>query len=266
MKRTIRLFVCRMLPNYCVAAICCAYVFTIGWLTIRGRGALYLISGYFRCFIDYPPARIPTRAFRDLPWPAQPVTLAEAAPRDGNVTLLELLALVQATRTVAPRQIFEIGTFDGRTTLNMALNAPEACTVLTLDLPQDQLQSTAHAVLGGDKTFVRKPTSGARFQGTAAAMKIRQLFGDSATFDYAPYQGAIDLMFVDGAHAYDYVISDSRRALTLCRKSGSLIFWHDYGTWPDVTEALNVLFTREPEFAGLQHIEGTSLVYLIRNT
>ena len=32
-------------------------------------------------------------------------------------------------------EIIEIGTFDGRTALNLAVNAPERTTVVTLDLP-----------------------------------------------------------------------------------------------------------------------------------
>jgi len=43
-------------------------------------------------------------------------------------------------------------------------------------------------------------TSGTRYRGTVWEHKIQQLYGDSAAFDYTPYQGKIDFVFVDGSH------------------------------------------------------------------
>ena len=53
---------------------------------------------------------------------------------DGNMAPHELETVASIVATVKPKRIFEIGTFDGRTTLNMALNAPDA-QIYTLDLP-----------------------------------------------------------------------------------------------------------------------------------
>src|SRR3989344_33329 len=41
----------------------------------------------------------------------------------GNVSLTELLIINSVVSIVKPKKIFEIGTFDGRTALNMAANA-----------------------------------------------------------------------------------------------------------------------------------------------
>jgi hypothetical protein len=62
----------------------------------------------------------------------------------------------------------------------------------------------------------------------AAESKITRLYGDSATFDFAPYHGTIDLFFIDGAHSYEYVRSDTINALACCHP-GSIIAWHDFG-------------------------------------
>ena len=42
---------------------------------------------------------------------------------DGNVNLAELAVLNALCRTFRPKSIMEIGTFDGRTTLNLSLNS-----------------------------------------------------------------------------------------------------------------------------------------------
>ena len=38
------------------------------------------------------------------------------------------------------------------------------------------------------------------------------------------------------------------------------MLWHDYGTWDEVTKAIDDLYEHNPDFAGVRHIRGTSLV------
>ena len=68
-------------------------------------------------------------------------------------------------------------------------------------------------------------------------------------------------VFVDGSHAYEYVLSDSERGLSLLRGPGTVV-WHDYGEWVGVTKALDELSTRDSRFAALQRIENTTLAIL----
>ena len=91
----------------------------------------------------------------------------------------------------------------------------------------------------------------------AAAGRITQLHGDSATFDWSPYAGRAGLVFVDGSHAYDYVRKDSETALRLAAPGG-LVLWHDYGRWEGVSRALDELEAQRR--LGLRQIAGTSLV------
>ena len=205
-----------------------------------------------------PALQIPPVALADVTPPDAVVALPEPESVDGNVTLLELLCLARLARATAARTVFEFGTFDGRTTLTLAANAPDA-TVHTLDLPPDT--ETAMPIEQIERIYVFKPVSGARFLGRPEASRIRQHFGDSATYDYGALRGTIDLVFVDGSHSYPYVVSDSRNALALLGARGGVIAWHDYGVWPGVTRALEEL-AREPAFAGLRHVEGTTLVLL----
>ena len=88
--------------------------------------------------------------------------------------------------------------------------------------------------------------------------KIHQLFGDSAKFDFSPYYDSCSLVFVDGSHAYDYAMSDTKEALKMVKKGG-VIVWHDYGIWEGVTKALEEIESNDK--IGLVNINGTSLVY-----
>jgi hypothetical protein len=67
----------------------------------------------------------------------------------------------------------------------------------------------------------------------------------------------MDLIFIDGSHAYSYVISDSEKALKMIAPNG-LILWHDYRgprETRDVFKALNQLSKKIP----IKHIRETSL-------
>src|SRR3989441_102634 len=198
---------------------------------------------------------IPVRSLSDLGIQPGRVVVELLPFTDGNPTPVELFCLGALVRASGARAIFEIGTFDGTTTLQLALNSPDNAVVWTLDLPPDAMDQTHFPVLAEDKPYIGKPTTGARFTGTPAASKIRQLFGDSAVFSYEPYLGRMDLVFVDGSHSLAYVRSDSARALSLIRPGGWIV-WHDYGVWPDVTTGLQELATRFP----LMHLAGTTLV------
>jgi hypothetical protein len=191
----------------------------------------------------------------------QKIVLTETRKSSGNVTLGELAILAQAAAgCAAGSEIVEIGTFDGRTTINLALNAPASCPIFTLDLPPDQ--STSFQLEAGERRFVEKPLSGVRFKQcrpslSNAARRITQLFADSATFDWSSHHGKAGLVFVDGSHAYDYARVDSMTAMRLVAAGGAVL-WHDYGVWEGVTRALDDL--ERTMNLGLRHIHGTSLV------
>lgn len=191
-----------------------------------------------------------------------PIRIREPVSADGNVTLLELAILSSLAASRQPRRVFEIGTFDGRTTINLAANAAPDALVYTLDLPSSG--DPALAVHADDRPFIRRSqrgTRGARITSARERERIVMLEGDSATFDYGPYRHAMDMVFVDGAHSYEYVMSDSRVALDLVCRPG-LIVWHDYGEWEGVTRALNELQATNSNFGGLRHVSGTTLALL----
>ena len=203
---------------------------------------------------------LPVAGWRDV-IEAQPIRLLETRKNTGDVNLAELAVLASAAAaTRAGEQIVEIGTFDGRTTLNLAANAAPHLQVLTLDLPPDA--APKFDLAPGERAYVEKLRSGRRFleappEWAHAAHRITQLIGDSAAFDWSPYFGRAGLVFVDGSHAYDYVMADSDTAFRLVTDKG-MVIWHDYGVWEGVTRALEQI--EASRHLGLRHVRGTSLV------
>jgi hypothetical protein len=191
-----------------------------------------------------------------------PIRLVETQKHDGNVNLSELAMLALAAFTIPPgSEIIEIGTFDGRTALNLAVNGGAAVAIATLDLPAHQ--APEFATEASERRYIDKPAPGARLRlchdpWRVYAERVVQLSGDSATFDWSAHQGRAGLVFVDGSHSQDYVRQDSETAMHLLMPRG-VVMWHDYGVWPGVTRALEEL--EDSRRLGLVHIRGTSLVF-----
>jgi predicted O-methyltransferase YrrM len=142
---------------------------------------------------------------------------------------IDLLALCLLCRALEPAVIFEIGTFVGYTSLHMALNTPPGTRIHTLDLPpQPDLRDPTLRTTATDHKLIDRDVGPALFEGTAVADRVDRLYGDSATFDYGPWHDSVDLFFVDGAHSYEYVRSDTENAFR-CVRPGGVIAWHDYG-------------------------------------
>lgn len=180
-----------------------------------------------------------------------PVTLSDYIYNYGDMPVHEILTLCQIVRWAKPECIFEIGTFQGGTTLQMATNS--SAKIYTLDLPPETGEK--RHVWDADLD-VYPEISGARFHETGYAQQIHQLFGDSQTFDFTPYYRRMDIVFVDACHHYKFVKKDSENALKMVSPNG-IIIWHDYYYYaPGVVQALNELSTKKQLF----HLSGTSLV------
>ncbi len=173
----------------------------------------------------------------------------------GTLPVLEYLLLSAICAHCRPRRIFEIGTFRGSSTLALALNSPDEAEVFTLDLnPASKGRTRFPLDIGGLEETAFTP--GELFLQTPSARKIRPLYGDSALFDFRPFRGDMDLVFIDGNHGYENVHSDSRQAFRMLRPGG-VILWDDYcEEFPSVVRCLNEIHASRP----LLHIARSRLV------
>lgn len=170
----------------------------------------------------------------------------------GNVSDRELILICSACRWAEPSTCFEFGTYDGRTTRHLALNAPSA-RVVTIDLdPADPLRG----VPGPDTFYTKQVVVGEQFADTPEAGRIEQRFGDTRSFDPGDLRGSVDFVFVDGGHLADCVRADTATALAMLRPGG-VALWHDYHfSHEGVYATLNDLASR----AELFNLAGTSIV------
>ncbi|HEY3296232.1 MAG TPA: class I SAM-dependent methyltransferase [bacterium] len=143
---------------------------------------------------------------------------------------VDIVSLSLICRLIKPKVVFEIGTLHGYSAFQFALNTPDESRIYTLDLPRDGsvAPSMRRSVVDEEHTRTHAGVTRYCFESHPVARKITCLQGDSATFDYSPYHGNVDLFFIDGAHSYDYVRSDTLNALACCRPQG-VIAWHDFG-------------------------------------
>jgi predicted O-methyltransferase YrrM len=163
------------------------------------------------------------------------MALHDPNSHDGSVSTYELMILNSLVQRQKPKLIIEFGTFDGRTAMNFAANAP-AAKIVTIDFaPQPRV-----------------------FDGKPIARNIECKFGDSTKFDITPYRGKADFIFVDGGHDAPVATSDTLKALEMVSPDG-VIVWHDYRDFKGVQEAIAVATQREAP-KNFRFIRDTSMV------
>ncbi|HUJ32851.1 MAG TPA: class I SAM-dependent methyltransferase [Candidatus Acidoferrum sp.] len=192
-----------------------------------------------------------------IPPPQEPLRILGLDSGYGGMPSQDLCALLRVARWIAPRRIFEIGTFQGATTAQLAANTD--ADICTLDLPREMAAGLDRYIPKEAALLQSKDSIGRLYRGHGQDCRIHQLWGDSRTFDYAPYRHSMDLVLVDACHLYDYVLSDSAKAFELLGDTGTIL-WHDFGNAQDVTRAVVELGRCWP----IYHLEGTWLALYVR--
>lgn len=232
-----------------------------------------LLNQIHKLFYDYynPPiqTKLPLKSLGEISDTYLLVSVTEPTYTQGNTTSYEQLVLSNIIKYHAPKKVFEIGTFDGRTTLNLAINCPSDAEVYTIDLSKDHTSQALLNVSPGDQKLIETNVTGFRFLTESAksvlqGRKITQLLGDTATFDFSPYHNSFNFVFVDGAHTYEYVKSDSQVALNLLKNGKGLIVWHDYDyKHPGSVRAIEEIGQQFPD-CEMYHIKDTNIAILIK--
>lgn len=188
--------------------------------------------------------------FQDLPV----VHLAPVSRVDGNLSYYELMVLAAFVSILKPMTLLEIGTFNGLTTLHMALNSPEEALIHTLDLTEaPSYPSDPHDL----QYIVNKEKAYKKYTLYPHGKKIQEHLGNSFLYPFSRFEPS-ELIFIDGGHTYENVKNDTLHALDILSPYGCIL-WHDYTpNCPGVFRYLNELAQSHP----IIQIQGTSLVYL----
>lgn len=168
----------------------------------------------------------------------------------GTQTIDGLFFLVCLAKWLKAASVFEIGTFVGLTARTLATNLPDA-VIDTLDIPPDD----SPRFQTGDDDVHRGSEERMLYRAMEGGGEVRQHWSDSATFDFSPWSGKVDLVYIDGAHSEEYVRSDTDNALRMVAPGGAVV-WDDY--WrvsPGVAKVLN-----ERNDLNRMRIPGTRLV------
>lgn len=219
------------------------------WWTLLTEGPTNAVA-YLRHVANVWPTRR-SLALYSQPHPRIPLVPAETAFPEadfGAVELLyplpslhavsstELIILAAVTRAVQPARVLELGVAAGRTTINLALQAP-AAEIIGIDLPPDHPKRAMGGSLPGPSD-INPP--GQLFANGQFGDRIRLVLQDLAEFDFASLANTVDLAFIDGHHDYESARRDTLGVLNTLRPGG-WVFWHDYPRFDGVAEWLHEL-------------------------
>lgn len=163
-------------------------------------------------------------------------------------------------RQIAPRRHLEFGTWQGYGACLCLENS--AATVWTLNLPDgesnpDGTWAYGHRVLDdsatppgavsvnygrdeeGPRTYHRTDAAsyiGRLYREKGLGHRVCQIYCDSRAWDTTAYPSDFfDSALIDGGHSAEVVVSDTRKALSVLRPGG-LILWHDFCPQPGFRE------------------------------
>lgn len=157
----------------------------------------------------------------------------------------EIGALCAIAKHFQVKRVLEIGTFDGNTSLNLAVNTPEGSAITTIDLPLDWGGKSTLDIPALYDNVSEREDVGAQFKSDPAmAVKVKQVYADTGSLDWSALGGAFDLIFIDGCHHQVYVRNDTENALKLLLENG-VIVWHDYGMIEDVSNVVDDLIGKD---------------------
>lgn len=150
---------------------------------------------------------------------------------------------------------FEIGTWRGESVKNVADVAKECYTLnlsrqQIIDLGMPAEYADAHA-------FFSK-----------GLQNVTHLEGDSRTFDYAALNKKFDVIFIDGNHHHDFVVSDTKKVFENLIHEDSIVVWHDYAYSPESVrfELMDAILDGTPNkfHSNLYHVANTMCAIFVK--
>lgn len=139
---------------------------------------------------------------------------------DGGSLPTDLMLLAGLAEGIRDCRYFEIGTWRGESASVVASRASQ-CHTLCLSDAEMRARGMHERTIRSHRLF------------SGAIPNVVQHRGDSRTFDFRSLGQQFDLVFIDGDHHYDTVLSDTRNVFSHLVHEHTMVVWHDYGVQPD---------------------------------
>jgi len=139
---------------------------------------------------------------------------------DGGSLPTDLMLLATLAEGISGCRYFEIGTWRGESTAVMAARCT-SCHTLCLTDEEMRTMGMHERTIQSHGMFSRELEN------------VTQHRGDSRHFDFSTAGQPFDLVFIDGDHHHDSVVSDTRNVFSHLVHDRSIVVWHDYGFHPD---------------------------------
>lgn len=148
------------------------------------------------------------------------VSLGPITFLDGGSLPTDLMLLAGLAEGIKDCSYFEIGTWRGESTA-MLSSRVKSCHTLCLTDEEMRSRGMHEKTIQSHRMFSRE------------LKNVTQLRGDSRNFDFGSLNMKFDLVFIDGDHHYDFILSDTRNVFRHLVHENSVVVWHDYGFHPD---------------------------------
>jgi len=135
---------------------------------------------------------------------------------EGTSLIIDLMLLKQFARTYSTCKYLEIGSWRGESLKNVS-EVAESCVAITLSPQEMKDMHYSQEVIKVHGVFLK------------GANNITEILHNSKTYDFNKLKSKFDLIFIDGDHSYEGVLSDTKKTFNLRKNDSSVIVWHDYG-------------------------------------
>jgi predicted O-methyltransferase YrrM len=140
---------------------------------------------------------------------------------DGGSLPTDMMLLASLAEGIPGCRYFEIGTWRGESAATLSSRVKSCHTLCLTDeemraVGMDEKSIAAHRLFSKDLG------------------NVIQLRGDSRRFDFGALGQKFDLVFIDGDHHHDVIVSDTRNVFRHLVHERSIVVWHDYGFHPDL--------------------------------
>jgi predicted O-methyltransferase YrrM len=180
---------------------------------------------------------------------------------DLSLDLYEIFVLNLFASQKNVKKILEIGTYDGRSAMNLSANSQENSILYTVDLPENDYETGLREVMSPFNNDTRNLTKIGHLIEEEKNRKVQIIRKDSFELNFKESIGNVDLVFIDGCHKFDYVKKDSINSFEILNPNGFLI-WHDYGYVGDVSKFVDQWAKQNDRT--VKRIAGTRIAYLVK--